>query len=67
MTHTCLLPVLYRDDQVEKQIAIGLASRVDVELPLGPAYDDYRVALWVRISDNFGAIATYHIGDVQVR
>ena len=62
-----MLPVLYKDDQVEKLIAIGPEPQVDVELPLGPAYNDYRVALWARISDNLGAVTTFHIGDVQVR
>ena len=61
-----MLSVLYKDDQVEKQLGIGPSPQLEVELPLGPVYDNHRVALWVRIADNLGAVNNHFIGQVQV-
>ena len=58
--------MLHKDDQVEKQLAVGPSTHLDIELPLGPAYDDYQVALWVRVADTLGAVTNYYIGRVQV-
>lgn len=58
--------VLFKDDDMERHLVFGEDAEVQVELPLGPDWDDFMMDVYVRIYDSQNAYHTLKIDTAQV-
>ncbi|XP_036357895.1 polycystin-1-like isoform X2 [Octopus sinensis] len=56
----------YKDSSLLNQIAFGIDSTLNVFMPLGPDYDNYKMEVFGKVFDPLGAYTIYPMGTVTV-